>query len=239
MQALGAEVAEVFFSTFYEYRPEFSRELARKLNGLKINSFHTMPVNYELNLFNSTRRVRGDGYYWLDQVCRSAQLLGCKNYTFHGFARIGNGKDDFGCLGERLREAADFVKGYGVQLCLENTSYYAYNRPGFFREMKERCPDLMGVFDIKQARRSGYPYAMYLHDMEGSIAYAHLSDVDGDGHCRLPGKGVYDFVEILKRLKGCGFDGNIIIEVYRGDYTDHEELKQSKEFLSELCYKLG
>ena len=77
--SLGAEVAEVFLSTFYEYRPEFSKALAPRIKGLEINSVHSMPLNFEPNLFNVTRRVRGDVFYWLDKIARSAQLLGCHN----------------------------------------------------------------------------------------------------------------------------------------------------------------
>ena len=64
IKSLGAEVAEVFFSTFYEYRPEFSKALAPEIAGLKVNSVHAMPLNFEGNFFNPTRRVRGDGFYW-------------------------------------------------------------------------------------------------------------------------------------------------------------------------------
>ena len=43
IKSLGAEVAEVFFSTFYEYRPEFSKALAPEIEGLALihNSAHT------------------------------------------------------------------------------------------------------------------------------------------------------------------------------------------------------
>lgn len=238
IKALGVQTAEIFFSTFYEYRPEFSKELAPKLDGLNVNSVHVMPLNFECNFFDTTRRVRGDGFYWLDQVARSAQLLGCRNYTFHGFARCGGGKDDMRIIGERIAEAHSFARGYGLNLCLENTAAYAYNRPGFFREVKNYCPDLSGVFDLKQARRSGYPYQAYIADMEGAIAYAHLSDMDENGRMCLPGKGIYDFTEVIKRLKGAGFEGDIIIEVYRGDYGSFEELKAGVDYLSELIDKI-
>jgi sugar phosphate isomerase/epimerase len=95
------------------------------------------------------------------------------------------------------------------------------------------------VFDIKQARRSGYPWQMFVEDMAGSIAYAHLSDVDENGRMCLPGKGVYDFAEIIKRLKDTGFDGNLIVEVYGRDYKEDEELKVSCEHLKEIVYKLS
>lgn len=238
IKSLGAEVAEVFFSTFYEYRPEFSKALAPELAGLEINSVHAMPLNFECNLFNATRRVRGDGFYWLDQLARSARLLGCKNYTFHGFVRVGGSADDMKFIGERIAEAHAFTAEYGVNLCLENTSYYAYNRPSFFRELKNYCPDLYGVLDLKQARRSGYPYTMYLEDMRGAIAYVHASDVDENGKICLPGRGICDFSEVFKRLKDSGFDGSVIIEPYRGDYGGFDELKDSLNYLKEIADKI-
>lgn len=238
IKSLGAEIAEVFFSTFYEYRPEFSKALAPRIKGLEINSVHCMPLNFEPNLFNATRRVRGDGFYWLDQVARSAQLLSCHNYTFHGFARVGKGKDDMRFIGERIAEAYGFLQGYGVNLCLENTAHYAYNRPDFFREVKSFCPDMYGVFDIKQARRSGYPYQMYIEAMKGAIAYVHISDVDENGKTCLPGKGIYNFEEIFKRLKDVGFDGSVLIENYRSDYDNFEELKQATDYLKEIADKI-
>lgn len=238
IKELGVETAEIFFSTFYEYRPEFSKELATKIAGLHVNSVHALSLNFECNFFNPTRRVRGDGFYWLDQVARSAKLLEAENYTFHGFVRSGNAGDDFDFIGERLAEAYAFARGYGLNLCLENTAHFAFNRPEFFKKVKAYCPDLYGVFDLKQARRSGYPYQMFISEMQGAIAYVHISDIDGNGKMCLPGKGNYNFTEIFKRLKGAGFDGNVLIENYRGDYGDFNELKNSVEFLKEIAYKL-
>ncbi|MGN0807153.1 MAG: sugar phosphate isomerase/epimerase family protein [Candidatus Coproplasma sp.] len=239
IKQLGASVAEIFFSSFYEYRPEFSKALAPLIDGLEINSVHAMPLNFECNLFNSSRRVRGDGYYWLDQLARSAQLLKCKNYTFHGFARVGDGKDeDLGFVSERIAEAYNFVAAYSVNLCLENTAHYAYNRPGFFKAVREKCPSIYGVFDVKQARRSCYPYTMYLKDMEGAIAYVHISDVDASGKMCLPGEGIINFELLFKQLKDCGFDGNVLIENYRKDFGDISQLKNSLDYLTELAYKI-
>lgn len=235
----GADTAEVFYQTFYEYRPEFSKALAPKIEGLEVNSVHVLSSNFEPQLFSPSRRARGDGFYWLDQVMRSAQLLGCKRYTFHG----GINKNDaysinFDELAGCIREAVLFCARYGVQLCLENVYWSTYNRPGIFRELKNRVPELAGVFDIKQARRSGYPYAMYIEDMSGAISHVHLSDADENGKMCLPGKGVYDFEEIIKRLKGAGFDGSVIIEAYPDDYADEAELRQSLDYLNEIIYKI-
>ena len=114
-----------------------------------------------------------------------------------------------------------------------------YNRPGLFKELKSRCPQLAAVLDIKQARRSGYPLNMYIEDMAGAISHVHLSDVDENGRMCLPGTGIYNFEEIFRRLRGAGFDGPAVIEVYGGDYSGYSELKESLDYLNEIFYKLN
>ena len=95
------------------------------------------------------------------------------------------------------------------------------------------------MLDVKQARLSGYPYPMYIKDMEGCISHVHISDVDERGKICLPGKGVFDFEECLRRLKDAGFDGALLIEVYAGDYAGYSELKASCDFLDEIVAKIG
>lgn len=237
IKSLGAECIEVFYSTFYEYRPEFSKKFAQRAEGIEVNSVHTVSTNFEHQLFNQSARVRGDGFYWLDQVMRSAQLLNCKKYTFHGLYRLNGMRDNFDDLAAKLRAASEFCARYGVTLCLENVEWSTYDRPFMFRELKKRFDGLVGVFDIKQARRSGYPYQMYIEDMSGAISHVHLSDVNEDGRVCLPGRGVYDFSEIFKRLRGAGFDGNVLIEVYPDNYDGVEELRRSLDFLDEIIDK--
>ena len=240
IKGLGADCVEVFYNTYYEYRPEFSEKL--NANGIDVSSVHVNTHHIEHSLFNPSRRVRGDAYYWLDQVMRSAQLLGCKAYSFHGRVinpvKTGN-TDDIASVCDYLRGAVEFCARYGVNLCLENVAWCIYHKPKTFSYLKERIPQLLGVFDIKQARRSGYEYKEYIEDMKGAISHVHLSDVDKDGKMCLPtGKGVYNFKEILTRLKDAGFDGNVIIEVYKDDYSDISELKNSLEYLNEIIYKI-
>lgn len=225
----GAEVCEVYLKTFYEYRPEFAQKFKKNLDGVEVNSVRVNSLNFEPQLFFSSRRERGDGFYWLDQVMRSAQLWGAKNYTFHGFARKGYARDDFDFIAERLREAADFCARYGVNLCLENVCLATFDRPFIFKELKARCPQLSGVFDIKQARKACYPYEMFLKDMAGSIAAVHISDVDKNGKTCLPGQGEYDFKELFANLKDAGFDGAVLIEC--GKFSNVAELKEAVEFL--------
>lgn len=239
IQSLGADCAEVFLQTFYEYRPEFSKMLSKEQNGFPVCSVHTATPNFEPNLFNVSRRIRGDGFYWCDQVLRSAQLLGAKSYVLHGFIRpLARREDDFDFLAERFNEAIGFFHHYGINLCLENVWWSIYDRLGVFRELKSRCPDLMSVFDIKQARRMGADWKSLITEMGQSISHVHLSDVDASGKMCLPGKGTTDFLEVFKRLQGEGFNGPAIIEVYRNDFQNEKELQQSIQYLKEISDKL-
>ena len=236
LKEVGAETAEVYLKTFYEYRPEFAKKYAERAAGVEVNSIHVNPYNFEPQLFSKSRRVRGDGFYWLDQILRSAQLFGAKNYTFHGFVRKDGDEDDFDFIAERLREVADFCARYGVNLCLENVRWSTYNRPSVFKELKARCPQLSGVFDIKQARKSGEPYQKYIKDMEGAISAVHISDADKNGKTCLPGQGFCDFKKVFSQLKAAGFDGAVLIET--PNFKEVEELKKSVEFLKEIVYKI-
>lgn len=237
IKSLGADCVEIFYQTFYEYRPEFSEKLSDEAKDIEVNSVHVNTWHIENALFSRSRRIRGDGFYWLDQVMRSAQILGCKAYTFHGKPG-GSRQLTVEEAADCIRAVKDFCLRYGVKLCLENVAWCSYDKPGIFSELKKLIPDLAGVFDIKQAQRSGYPYKDYIKDMAGSISHVHLSDVDKNGKMCLPGKGVTDFTEVLKALRGAGFDGNVIIEVYPEDYSDVSELKTSLEYLKEIIYKL-
>ncbi len=224
----GAECCEVYLRTFYEYRPEFAKKYASLAEGLEVNCVRVSQRNFERQLFCPSRRVRGDGFYWLDQIMRSAQLFGAKYYTFNGGLEEVNNSDE---VAGRLREAADFCSSYGVTLSLENSG-----SPYIFRELKSRCPQIAAAFNIGNARKACYPYQMYIENMSGAISHVLLSDVDGDGASCLPGFGKCDFAEIFKRLKGAGFDGYVLINT--PNVGDISNLKTSVGHLKELADKV-
>lgn len=146
--------------------------------------------------------------------------------------------DDYKKAGERLDELSRKASEYGVSLCLENVEWAFYNRPGFFKEVKKYAPLLKCTLDVKQARLSGYDYGEYLDEMQSDVKTVHLSDVTVDGKIRLPGKGIFDFEQLFRRLKGVGFNGDMLIEVYKNDYNDVSEISQSLDYLRELKYKI-
>ena len=241
LNGLGVRSTEVFLTTFSEYTEEFARLLLARRGALKVNSVHLLNTQFEPQLFGQHPRAKADAFRILDGAMASARIFGAERYTFHGITRLkkNSAPPDYKKTGKSFCEISECGAAHGVRLCLENVHWAFYNEPGIFGRVREYCPDLLGVFDVKQARLSCYPYQMYIKDMEGCISHVHLSDVNERGKICLPGKGTFDFEECLRRLKDAGFDGAALIEVYANDYGDYRELKQACDYIDEIIYKIG
>lgn len=243
LNSLGVSTAEVFLTSFGEYSPTFAQTLKERKGELCVHSVHVLNTQIEPQLFNAHPRVQKDSYAILGEVMQSAQILGAKYYTFHGGARFKKASrnpenDRFPRLGECIGRAFDFCQNYGVTLCLENVEWATYNRPGVFSEIRRYVPNLKGVLDVKQARISGYCYEEYLNEMGENIATVHLSDVQKNGKMCLPGQGGFDFETLMKRLLDVGFNGALLIEAYKDDYQEIEDLRKACEYLQEILYKM-
>ncbi|MGN1234599.1 MAG: sugar phosphate isomerase/epimerase family protein [Christensenellaceae bacterium] len=239
LRRLGVDLTEFFLTSFSEYSQEFTSPLLAQKGNVDVHSVHILTNQVEPQLFSVHPKVRADSFRLLGGVMEAARSLGAKYYTFHGIARarssLRSGEHDpFDKWGEVTREIFDFCASYGVTLCQENVEWAVYNRPGVFTRLKERCPELKGVLDVKQARLSGHDWRSYLAEMGPALAHVHVSDVDSFGKMCLPGKGVFPFRELIDRLKDVGFDGPLLIEPYERDYEREEELVESLAFLRSL-----
>ena len=242
LDEIGVKTAEVFLTSFSEYKEDFASLLAKRKGQVCVHSLHDLNTQFEPQLFSANPRVKADAYFWLEKVMEAGRRLGAKFYTFHGTARIKRAarsgeNDDFNALCKSFEEIYDFCAPFGLKLCLENVEWATYNRIGVFDKIRAAVPNLGGVLDIKQARISRYDYRDYLTEMSQSLTHVHVSDVSETGKIRLPGKGEFDFSELVCRLKDVGFDGPLIIEVYKDDYEREEEIRQSVDFLDEILYK--
>lgn len=231
----GIPVAEVFLTSFSEYDPAFARLCAERKGSVHIHSVHVLNTQFEPQLYNSHPRVKGDAFALLERTMQCANILGATHYTFHGVARLKRTfRENLPKSGEQTREISDFCEKNGVHLCYENVEWALYDRPGVFSVLKEHCPALKGVLDLKQARISGYDYFDYLKEMGTSLTHVHVSDISAEGKLCLPGRGVFDFPLLLRQLWEIGFTGPLLIENYSGDYGGEDELRASFEWLSNL-----
>jgi sugar phosphate isomerase/epimerase len=242
LESFGVKHAEVFLTTYSEYGEPFASILESRRGDISVNSVHILNTQFEPQLFNAHPRARADAYEWLGKVMQSASILGAPYYTFHGTARVKRASrsglnDNFPAMVAHFRKISEFCENWGVKLCLENVEWATYNRPGVFSILAKEVPALGGVLDIKQARISQYPYEEYLAEMGEKLAYVHISDIDAYGKICLPGRGLFDFETLVKRLRDVGFDGALLIEVYTGDYKEEKELATAYEYVNELIDK--
>lgn len=165
IKSLGEKNAEISFKTFYEYRPEFSKRLAPEISGLNVVSVRTYAPNFEYQLFIESRRVRGDGFYWLDQLLRSMQLLGAKRYCLQGVP-FGSGFN-LDLAAARLNEIIAFCSRYGVGVCLEND---CVSSPALYGKLKKLCPEISFSLNLTKVRLSCYPLGMFFAELKDSVA---------------------------------------------------------------------
>lgn len=236
----GVKTAEVFLSTYCEYNAEFGRVLASVKNDTKVHSVHVLNTQFEPQLYSVGERTSKDAFLMLESAMAAAKEVNAKYYTFHGVARLKKTPlvMDFDRIGKITQKIMDTTKKYGVTLSYENVHWAYYNYIGFFNEVKKRVPELKGTLDIKQARQSGIDYAEFIKEMNSDIVTVHLSDVDENGKMCLPGRGITDFYDLFSRLYDVGFDGAMLMEVYKNDYNDPRELFSSLDFINETAEKV-
>lgn len=241
---LGIQCAEVFLTTYSEYDEEFGKYLNTVKGDVDVHSVHVLNTQFEPQLFSMADRVKQDAFSLLRRSMSAAKAFGAEYYTFHGIGRYKKdareGKiDNYPFWAKKLEEIDGVCAEYGLKLALETVEWSIFRKPQIFTELIKDYPSLKGVLDIKQTRISGYSDEEYIKAMQGKITHVHLSDIDQNGKMCLPGKGRYDFETLFKMLKDNGFDGALLVEAYKGDYEQVEELKEACDFLQEIVYKIG
>ena len=224
----GVKCVEVFLESFCEYNADFGKKLKAVKGDTEIHSVHTLTTQFEPQLYSINERAKRDSFALLEDTMRAAGEIGAKYYTFHGGARYKKLPYvlDFDKIGKDTQDIIDVCLKHGVSLAYENVHWGYYNYVGFFRELRKKTEGLKATFDIKQARLSGADYRDFIAETGKDLVTAHISDVDENGKMCLPfsKKGVTDFYDVFTKLRDVGFDGAILLEVYKSDFSDFSEL---------------
>jgi sugar phosphate isomerase/epimerase len=124
---------------------------------------------------------------------------------------------------------------YGVKLAWENVAWCMSSSPEFLRcvadEMKE---DIYFTLDIKQAIRAGHNPVEYLDVYKDAIINVHINDASAKSSCLLPGKGEVDLKTIVHRVQNIDRNIPFIIEVYRDNFENFNELREAKEYIESI-----
>lgn len=236
----GVPTCEIFLESYCEYNSNFGNLLKSKQGDIDVHSVHVLTTQFEPQLYSLNERAQKDSFELLDNAMAAGEMVGAKYYTFHGGARFKKTpiKIDFERVGKITRDIMKCTKKHGITLAYENVHWGYYNYVGFFSELKKHVPDLKATLDVKQARQTDIFYGDLINEMGSDVVTVHLSDVDENGKMCLPGKGITDFNDLFSRLRDVGFDGALILEVYKSDFAHTDELFESMNYIDNLSKRI-
>jgi sugar phosphate isomerase/epimerase len=87
------------------------------------------------------------------------------------------------------------------------------------------------VLDTKQTIRSGENIFETIDKLGNSIVHIHISDNGEKGDCLLIGEGTFNINEFLKKLSAKGFNGSVMLELYRENFKNVYDLKNSYDLI--------
>ena len=231
--SMDFKLFEIFINTFREMEPQYIHELSKsfKEHGAYVKSIHPFTSGFEsMLLFSEYLRRFEDGLEFYKRYFETANILGAKIVVLHGQRDYLRGQISEEVYFERYAKLRETGLQFGVEVAQENVNAFRSEDPAFILRMRRYLHDQCSfVFDIKQAIRAGVNAFQMCQAMGERIVHIHLNDNDASHDCLLPGCGTMDFREIRTFLQNTGYDGDIIIEVYRRNFQKIEELKNAKK----------
>lgn len=236
---IGADCAEIFLTTYSEYRPGYAEKLlkAREANGVKVSSMHTLNTQFEGQLFSNGKRQRDDAFEIFTDVLDIGKEMGARNYVLHGPTQIKYTRynTDYARFAAVTDELDELCAKRGMRLTWENVHWAHYNHPDFVNRLKAKAKRTVHTtLDIKQAMQSGLDYSLYMEQMKDSLVNIHLCDFDSEGMLYLPLEGGFDFEGLFTKIKKQSPDASVVIEVYDRSFTALDQLKKCYYDLKEL-----
>ena len=233
----GFDLLEIFLNTFSELDKDYLHTLHTMLkqNEARVRSIHPFTSSYEsFLLFSNYERRFRDGLDIYDRYYETAALLGADFVILHGLSTNYRSTLDDEEYCRRFSIMQEHANQFGVTLLQENVSGFRSGSNEFLRKMQQIIPEQSAfVCDTKQAFSCGSDPLTVVRAMGQKLRHVHISGSLSDHTCVLPGKGCFPIVPFLRELHRSGYDGDIIIEVYRFSYRQITELSESRQFLQQ------
>lgn len=232
----GTPYLEVFLNAFGEMELQFVRDLKGKLDerGTQVLSVHPFISGMEpMLLFSDYSRRYEEGLELYRRFFEAAAMLGAGILVFHGDRLDGALPEQE--VFSRFGELALLGRRFGVTLTHENVVLRRGRDPEFLMRMKQALGDLAAfTLDLKQARRAGYRAEDFLSPLGSAIRHIHLSDGDGERDCLPVGQGTEDIARLLAQLLEAGYQGGVMLELYRENFDAPEQLIESLQLTKRL-----
>lgn len=229
----GFDLCETFLEAEYEMQPEFCTMLRKRADnlGIKIYSVHGFSSVFEPFLMDRYDRRRSEMTEKFKSMCNAAKILGAKYYVFHGI-RNNMKCEDMKLFASHMDNLCSIAEGYGINIAWENVCWCKSTNTDFIKSTVENMKkNIYFTLDIKQAVRGGEDPQHYLDVYGKNIRNVHINDADEENSCLLPGMGNMDIKNVIKRVSCVSEDIPFIIEVYRENFKDINDLKKAKKHI--------
>lgn len=232
----GVKTVEIFFNSISELKSPIIDEIRSIADcyGITVNSVHPFLSYGESYLvFSEYYRRFLDSVEDYKRFFEVAKLLGSGICVIHGERTPCRIEEDE--YFERFSVLSDEAKRFGVTITQENVVNFRSSSIDFLMRMREKLGEKYKLtFDIKQAKRSGVDPLLFARRFGNDIVNIHISDHTEKSDCIPPLDGGFDFSELFSVMRGFGYDGNYIIELYRCGFNCEYELMESYKKVVDL-----
>ncbi len=236
----GFRTVEIFLNAPSELKPSFVDDLKRQCDdaGARVAAIHPFSSFLEpFFLFSPYQRRADDGLDMYKVFFETAARLEAPIMVLHGDKAAGHLNEE--AYLERYERIYDAGASYGVTVAQENVVRFRSESLSVLESMRKALGDKAKfVCDFKQAGRCGLDPAEVIDVMGDAIVHVHISDRTDAADCLPPGTGTRDFKSLLQKLKTVGYDGVLMLELYRGNFADADDLCRAKEYLEEITCHL-
>ncbi len=236
---LGVKNMEIFINDISELDTEISSKIYKTVTdyGINVVSMHPFSSPMEsLFLFSDYDRRRDTLIDMYRQYFEFMNRLGAKIFVLHGAILSTKCSDER--YFERYSMLLDAAEEFGVTVAQENICYCKSKDIGFLKRLRENCGSRTKyVLDIKQAVRTGLSPFELIDELGKDIIHIHISDNKPDADCLPVGKGSFDFERLIEKLRNIGYDGALLIELYRNNYGEYSELYEGMKKIQQIVAK--
>ena len=232
----GVDTCEIFINSPGETTLEFAKFLneIRDKYGMKISAVHPFSSFSETHmLFSAYERRFCDMLEFYKRNFEVTAALGAEISVIHG-AHTGAKISDTEYF-ERFAKLIEEGKKSGVKVCHENVNKHLCESPDFIEKMKNYIgEDFKLVFDVKQAVRAGFSPLDFAEKFKRDILHIHISDHTENADCLPPGNGNFNFGKLMEIMDSADYKGDYIIELYRENFDDSDDLKNALNYMQNL-----
>ena len=226
IKAAGIDHVEVVFNYFWRNAPEnecYTRAYRVKTlleeAGLTVWSCH-LPFSRQLDISVLDPALREQNVVLMERMIGLASIFGPQRLVLHPSSepitdeeretRLQNSANSIGRLALTAKEI-------GAVLCIENLPRTCLGRDsGEIMRLIGGFPEVMVCFDSNHLLKE--EHAHFFETVGNRIGTIHASDYDRkDERHWLPGEGIIDWPDFLRRLRASGYKGIFMHEVRAGE----------------------